>query len=169
MQPTIPQPNMEQRPNQPVTPQFNATPLGGVAANLAPSNPNIMPSAPNMAPNAPEIAPLGSPEQLPNPETQIGPGQSGSIATPAPTMPLPPPIVVQSTVVTTDDSASSTSNPTTAADEDLIEKEWVTKAKTVIAKTKDDPHAQAQQIAELMRDYVKKRYGKEVGKAPDDL
>jgi hypothetical protein len=50
---------------------------------------------------------------------------------------------------------------------DLIEKEWVGKAQSAVAQTREDPHAQAQAISEMMRDYVKKRFGKEVGKAPD--
>ena len=168
MNPTLPQPNVEQTPT-PSAPQFNTTPLGGIAANMSPNNPNIVPTMPNIAPSVPELAPLLSPEQSPSPETQVGSGQSGGVQIAAPAVPAPQPVVVPSTIVTSDDSATAATNPATAADEDLIEKEWVTKAKTVISKTKDDPYTQAQQIAELMRDYVKKRYGKEVGKAPDDL
>lgn len=168
MQPTIPQPNVEQIPNQPVAPQFNATPLGGMAANMAPGNPNVIPTMPDLAPSAPEVAPLGSPEQLSNPEIQVGPMLGGSDAS-APALPIQQPIVVQPATVVSDDSATTTTAPTTAADEDLIEKEWVTKTKQVISATRDDPAAQSQQIAALMRDYVKKRYGREVGKAPDDL
>ena len=55
------------------------------------------------------------------------------------------------------------STPLVAADEDLIEKEWVDKAKEIIQHTKDDPHARTQQVNELQRDYLQKRYGKAVG------
>jgi hypothetical protein len=47
-----------------------------------------------------------------------------------------------------------------AADEDLIEKEWIEKAKRVISETKHDPHAQEQAISRLQADYLQKRYGK---------
>lgn len=57
----------------------------------------------------------------------------------------------------------STSTPLVAADEDLIEKEWVDKAKEIIDQTKDDPHARTQKVNELQRDYLQKRYGKVVG------
>ncbi|MCL2037825.1 hypothetical protein FWG95_02370 [Candidatus Saccharibacteria bacterium] len=160
----------EQGPN--VVPQPNAMPVGFIAANMAPGNPNaapnLPPSVPDLAPSAPEVAPMGGPEQLSNPETQIGPGQSGGSITQQPVLSTPQPVVVPSTTTTSDDSTTTTS-PASAADEDLIEKEWVDKAKQVVKATRDDPHEQAKQVAELMRDYVKKRYGKVVGKAPDDL
>ena len=112
---------------------------------------------------------MGGAEQLSNPETQIGPGQSGSPSAQQPILLTQQQTIVQATTTVSDNSATSTTNPATAADEDLIEKEWVVKAKQVIQSTKDDPHEQARLVAELMRDYVKKRYGKVVGKAPDDL
>lgn len=58
---------------------------------------------------------------------------------------------------------SSTATPLVAADEDLIEKEWVDKAKEIIEQTRDDPHARTQKVNELQRDYLQKRYGKVVG------
>lgn len=53
--------------------------------------------------------------------------------------------------------------PLVAADEDLIEKEWVDKAKEIIQKTSDDPHARTAQVNELQRNYLQKRYGRSVG------
>lgn len=58
---------------------------------------------------------------------------------------------------------ATTTTPLVAADEDLIEKEWVDKAKEIIEQTKDDPYARTQKVNELQRDYLKKRYGKVVG------
>jgi hypothetical protein len=55
--------------------------------------------------------------------------------------------------------------PATAADDDLIEKEWVDKAKKIIADTADDPHRREEAISQLQRDYLRKRYGKELGVA----
>lgn len=59
--------------------------------------------------------------------------------------------------------ASISNTPLVAADEDLIEKEWVDKAKEIIEQTKDDPHARTAKVNELQRDYLQKRYGKVVG------
>ncbi len=53
-----------------------------------------------------------------------------------------------------------------AKDDDLIEKEWVDKAKKIIAETKDDPHRREREVGILQADYLRKRYGKELG-APD--
>lgn len=53
--------------------------------------------------------------------------------------------------------------PLVAADEDVIEKEWVDKAKKIIHETKDDPHGRSERVNELQRDYLKKRYDKELG------
>lgn len=53
-------------------------------------------------------------------------------------------------------------NPAAAADEDLIEKEWVDKAKKVIAETKHDPFLQEQAVSRLQADYLQKRYNKTV-------
>ncbi len=60
-------------------------------------------------------------------------------------------------------TVQSSVTPLVAGDEDLIEKEWVDKAKEIIEQTKDDPHARTQKVNELQRDYLQKRYGKVVG------
>lgn len=114
-------------------------------------------------------------EQLPmppSPETGFDQGaeraEQRSEATPAaanaapavaPPTPTLPPVVVpdDTTMAPTDD------NPVVAADEDLIEKEWVDKAKRIIATTKDDPYRREQEVGKLQADYLRKRYGKELG------
>jgi hypothetical protein len=53
--------------------------------------------------------------------------------------------------------------PLTANDDDLIEKEWVDKAKQIIVTTRDDPYRREQEVAKLQADYLRKRYGKELG------
>lgn len=56
-----------------------------------------------------------------------------------------------------------TTGPLTAADDDVIEKEWVDKAKKIILETKDNPYERSHRVNELQKDYLKKRYGKELG------
>lgn len=74
-----------------------------------------------------------------------------------------PPVHIPQPVVSTDDSATSDAAPVVAADDDLIEKEWVDKAKAIIVKTKDDPYQRELQVGKLQADYLKKRYGKDLG------
>jgi hypothetical protein len=54
------------------------------------------------------------------------------------------------------------STPAMADDGDLIEKEWVTKVKQVIATTADDPYEQNKKFSQLKADYLQKRYGKTI-------
>jgi len=165
MNPTTDSP---ERAPTPILPQFNAAPdLGGMAANMAPNtNPNAPSVAHEITPSMPEVAPMGSPEQLSNPETQTSPMQS--TPQPAPASDAQQPVVVQPTTTVSDVTAINATAPAVAADDDLIEKEWVDQAKKIINSTKNDPYEQARLVAELMRDYVRKRYGKEVGKAPEE-
>lgn len=62
----------------------------------------------------------------------------------------------------------SISAPATASDDDVIEKEWVDHAKKIIEATKNDPHAREEEVSRLQKDYLKKRYGKEVGLPPKE-
>lgn len=68
-----------------------------------------------------------------------------------------------------DDNASTAlpqvqdDTPTTASDNDQIEKEWVDKAKKVIAETRDDPYRREQEVGKLQADYIYKRYGRKLG------
>lgn len=78
---------------------------------------------------------------------------------------LPTPIQLPQPIVN-DDNSSITSDdgvPLVAGDEDLIEKEWVDKAKAIVTKTRDDPYQREQQVGKLQAEYLKKRYGKELG------
>ncbi len=76
------------------------------------------------------------PLPLPNPTPAAGQGSS----TPA----------VQGTNLQTND------------DSDLIEKEWVNKAKQIVERTRSDPHKQSEELTLFKADYLKKRYGKTI-------
>lgn len=127
---------------------------------------------------SPERAPIESRQNIesfplpPTPETGLErsekPMEQQGEATPAavqsaPTLPTP---IVAPSVPTpvTDDSVQAVNDvPLTASDDDLIEKEWVDKAKKIIIETKDDPHRREQEVGKLQADYLKKRYGKDLG------
>lgn len=80
---------------------------------------------------------------------------------------LPTPIIGNAPVddTTLSDNQSLTDSPILAGDDDLIEKEWVDKAKKIVAQTKDDPYRREEQVNKLQADYLKKRYGRELGAA----
>ncbi len=128
--------------------------------------PRVSPEqAPSLPPVSPELSPPGvqyergpiSPEREPLPQqSQEGVAPAPAVAAPA----LPQPA---STSTTDDPAALLTSVPDVAADDDLIEKEWVDKAKRIIAETADDPYRREQAVSQLQREYLRKRYGKEVG------
>ena len=88
-------------------------------------------------------------------------------AAPTQGMPVPTtPIVAQD--ANAQDASSQTHQlvsgaPVTAADDDLIEKEWVDKVKKIIVLTKGRPYEQAKAIALLQADYLKKRHNRELG------
>ena len=71
--------------------------------------------------------------------------------------PLPMPVVDDTAIPVTGDT------PIVAGDEDLIEKEWVDRAKRIIDQTKDDPYRREQEVAKLQADYLRKRYGRDLG------
>ena len=146
-----------------------------------------------MEPNAP--TPGGGPEagpSLPSPEsTPVQPEQGGVEVAPVPAAPevdraggesanqnqtmvpvaVPQPIAPPAhKPVTTDDDQKSSQpidTPELADDVDVIEKEWVDKAKEIVEQTKDDPHKQNHNVSVLKADYMKKRYGKDI-KIPED-
>lgn len=55
--------------------------------------------------------------------------------------------------------------PDEAAESDLIEKEWVDKAKQIVEHTVDDPFTQQEELSKMKADYLKKRYNKDLGEA----
>ena len=52
--------------------------------------------------------------------------------------------------------------PEIADDVDLIEKEWVKKAKEIVDATQGDPYKQNNQINKMKVEYIKKRYNKDI-------
>lgn len=105
----------------------------------------------------PESQPASSPET-----------QHNTPATGTPAAPVLPVTSVQQSVGSQPQAQSPSDTPTAATqhlmadDTDLIEKEWVTKAKAIVAHTKDDPFKQNQAMNKVKADYLKKRYNKDL-------
>jgi len=92
---------------------------------------------------------------------QLHPGQQPGSVSQLPTsrLPLAPPAQSPPTVVS---QTIPTDAPDMAEDNELIEQEWVHKAKAIVDRTKDNPHLQNQEINKFKADYIKKRYNKEI-------
>ncbi len=77
---------------------------------------------------------------------------------------LPPTVPLQpsnaSGALTADDQTAQSGQPQTARDADLIEKEWVVRAKAIAEQARLDPFTQAQELHKLRAEYMKSRYDK---------
>lgn len=129
-------------------------PNGFEQAPVGPVGPENMAHLPPL-----EVAPIGGLErfeQAAEASARVSDATSTAQQTAAPVAPVAP-------VQLQPQQQAATAAPLTAADEDLIEKEWVDKAKEIITETKDDPYTRTARVNELQRNYLQKRYGKVVG------
>ena len=82
------------------------------------------------------------------------------------TQPMPQPAAPASAQAQPEPApANLSASPATnliAEDVDLIEKEWVERAKDIVHKTKDNPYLQNQALTQMKVDYIKKRYNKDI-------
>jgi hypothetical protein len=161
---------------QPVQPQMpvNATmPL--------PTNAAVFGPPPGMPPQPFAAQPLQAPQQGPAPMGPMAPAmgpmpaQTPAMPSQAPPMAAPDPVLrptvpvhqlTQQTPASGQLAPHHMATPEEAADNDVIEKEWVIKAKQVVAETRHDPFKQVRELNKLKADYMKKRYDKEL-KLPD--
>jgi len=126
------------------------------------------PEAASINSTVPEVIPTQPIEQLKSVETkEKNQGMPHTPITGATTLPtVAPTLPVDDSAVVSDSSNATT--PTVAADDDVIEKEWVNKAKKVVSDTKGDPYRQEHEVSKLQADYMQKRYGKQV-RLPKDI
>jgi hypothetical protein len=81
---------------------------------------------------------------------------------------IPLPVPVPPAAPTNDDDQSAKDDGASqfgiklAQDKDLIEKEWVNKAKAIVEKNRDDPFQQSEDLTMLKADYMKKQFNKTV-------
>lgn len=140
MEPKLPRPNMspEARPQPAVQPEFSPT-----STEMTPEKHESQEQAKNVI----------SDDSALTAATQAAPASSVSLPVAQPAAPA-----------TTDDNSTA---HLTANDEDRIEKEWVDKAKKVIAETREDPHQQSYEVSKMQTDYLSKRFGKQIN-LPND-
>jgi hypothetical protein len=120
--------------------------------------------------------PAPQPENLPGPdmppETAGLAAEQGSPAGPelaamppaqaGPSLPLPPAMPSPAQPQADVSDTTQTGNLQASDDSDLIEKEWVNKAKEIVEKTRDDPYKQSEELTVVKADYIKKRYNKTI-------
>lgn len=133
---------------------------------------NSQPSVPRPEQSAPIFSAEGIPSLPPldqgiekGAERREQAAEAGAHAADATSLAMPVAVPVQPVIVPQADpvQAVAGTSPLVAADEDLIEKEWVDKAKDIILHTRDDPHTRTLKVNELQRDYLQKRYNKVIG------
>ena len=125
---------------------------------------------PNLPPPLPEFGPLPpapSPEQqVPQQPETVPAAPERAVQPPAPVASTPPaaPSGPQQGSMAASDVSNTTpvSTPVMADDNDLIEKEWVTKAKQIVENTKSDPYRQSKDMTVFRADYMQKRYNKTI-------
>ena len=94
------------------------------------------------------------------PELGAVQAEAAQIAMPA----LPAPVLQTAQPV---QAATTDDTPIVANDDDLIEKEWVDKAKKILGETRDDPYKREREINKLQIEYIRRRYGREIGDSGD--
>ncbi len=117
------------------------------------------------------VQPVESAEGIKIPAEQVQPAPEaapGKQASP-PVLQLPvvlPDVPVASPALPAQDDsvgppvASLKTSNLPAADKDLIEKQWVQKAKEIVADTKSDPYKQKSEMSKAKADYIQKRFKK---------
>jgi hypothetical protein len=83
------------------------------------------------------------------------------------TLPLPPtPAPAAQAAAPAGDGGDQAGLPAISAqvvdDGDVIEKDWVEKAKRIAAAYKADPYRQSEEMTIFKANYMKKRYGKDI-------
>jgi hypothetical protein len=121
-------------------------------------NPNNTPSPGFELPSPVGGDTASAPEQAPMPETAHDPSPTPPSAQPMQPVaqtsnPVTPPMNVPM-------NPATAGVPLAADDADLIEKEWVEKAKAIVASTRHDPRTQNRELNKFKADYMQKRYNK---------
>jgi hypothetical protein len=101
---------------------------------------------------------------LPESGTNSAPAVIGQVPTatqgpqviPMATIPLP----LQTTAPSASPQTTATTGFQVADDKDVIEPEWVHKARAIVNHTTDDPYKQSEDLTVLKADYMQKRYNK---------
>lgn len=103
--------------------------------------------------------PAAAPEQVTQP-AQAAPAASQVV--PPVAVPATPPVMPPTPPTPSPTSGAPTASLAASDDTDLIEKEWVDKAKAIVDRTRNDPYKQSEELTMVKADYMKKRYNKTI-------
>ncbi|MDX1765846.1 MAG: hypothetical protein R3313_02740 [Candidatus Saccharimonadales bacterium] len=147
-------------------------------ANLNPNQSLPTPAMESLPPSPQGAGETVDPKTVETPPIESGPAtkevvkpatESGSqnIGQPGLPVSLPSPIAPAAPAAAQAPAAAGVddSSPAIADDVDVIEKEWVDKAKAIVDKHRDDPYQQEEEANKLQSSYLKKRYGKTIKKS----
>ena len=81
---------------------------------------------------------------------------------PIPTIPAAPSMPSPGGPGATTKASNAATSDLPADDVDLIEKQWVSRAKAIVAGTQDDPYKQKKELNKAGADYLKKRFNKSI-------
>jgi len=113
----------------------------------------------------PEQAPAGpGPERAPQPGNGMAQQNAGAGAAPAKPLTAADVAAAIAAMPTPGAPQPVVSAPLAAADQDVVEPEWVDAAEKTIQQTAGNPYAEEEAVEALQIDYLKKRYGYEVKK-----
>ena len=103
-------------------------------------------------PSLPETAPLSA----------EAPKEASAPAAVPPPLPLPLPSDITGVTDVSDDDTrqTKTSVGKVIEDKDLIEREWVDRAKAIVEKTRDDPYRQSEELTTVKAEYLQRQYNK---------
>ena len=82
---------------------------------------------------------------------------------------LPPPATAQSGPVNAVQPQVATAGAGGSQDDgsDILDEEWVNKAKAIVDKTKNDPYLESLELSKVRADYLKTRYNKDIKVSED--
>lgn len=159
-------PTQNTSPDESALPNVSSQPAAGgdpLNAPQADQVDTVAPIADMPMPAQPAAAPLAPPP--------VSQGNTGW---------LPPTVPVQPIGQSSDQSGSQGSNgqpmaapainvpaPAIADDGDVIEKEWVEKAKQIVERTRQDPYNQTRELHKFKAEYLQKRYNKTIEAVED--
>lgn len=112
----------------------------------------------------------GPEKVLSNPETQTTQQtlqEPASAMDPAPVGPPPVPALDPAAIASAG-AQQAASSPGDSSNTDELDRQWIQKAKMIVAQTKANPYIESHELGRVKADYMKIRYNKEI-KIPEDI
>lgn len=142
---------MDNMQSQPKMEQPNLPPAGGESQPDGASGEQLRRNSPEV-----QVVPLS--ERSTQATSAVAQAISGAA------VPQAPPV---GAATASDDDDDDQASPAVADDNDVIEKEWVDRAKAIMERTRGDPFERSSRLTYLKKDYIHRRFDKII-KVPQD-